>query len=345
MNRTRVGIRWWWVAIAGLMGDWGMVCSATAEAGGADPERIEAVASMLVEHAAGFGCPIADRGAWDALARTGPFTRVVRRAERLLRTPLPDQPDALYLDFSRTGNRTRWQKVAGHRRGRVRWFVLAECIENRARFIPPVVALMRALADEPTWLMPAHDASLANFKGRRVDIDLGSAMLAWNLATADHVLGDRLPDDTRRLIRQQVQRRIFKPFGDMVAGRRKPNWWMHSTNNWNAVCLAGVTGSALALLDARSQRARFVVAAEHYSRHFLEGFTPDGYCSEGVGYWNYGFGHYVLLGEAVRRATRGRIDLLGRPAARAPATYASRIEIMGGVCPSFADCSVRARPD
>ena len=44
--------------------------------------------------------------------------------------------------------------------------------------------------------------------------------------------------------------------------------------------------------------------------NFLKGFTPDGYCGEGTGYWNYGFGHYVLLSEEIRLATGGQIDLL-----------------------------------
>jgi len=32
----------------------------------------------------------------------------------------------------------------------------------------------------------------------------------------------------------------------------------------------------------------FAAAAEKYVENFLAGFTPDGYCSEGLGYWNYG---------------------------------------------------------
>ena len=46
--------------------------------------------------------------------------------------------------------------------------------------------------------------------------------------------------------------------------------------------------------------------------NFLKGFTPDGYCGEGTGYWNYGFGHYVFLAEEIRLATGGQIDLLAR---------------------------------
>jgi hypothetical protein len=43
-----------------------------------------------------------------------------------------------------------------------------------------------------------------------------------------------------------------------------------------------VTGTALAQVEERRERAEFVAAAEKYCRNFLRGFTPDGYCSEGL---------------------------------------------------------------
>jgi hypothetical protein len=98
-------------------------------------QRIEAVAAMLAERPAGIGRPISDRKAWNALAKHEAYKNVIPSAAKLLATPLPDQPDDLYLDFSRTGNRTRWQKVMGRRRGRIATLVLAECLENRGRFV------------------------------------------------------------------------------------------------------------------------------------------------------------------------------------------------------------------
>ncbi|MBM3501557.1 MAG: hypothetical protein FJX74_23120, partial [Armatimonadetes bacterium] len=268
----------------------------------------------------------------------------VAEAEKLLAEPIPDQPDDLYLDYSRTGNRDRWQRVMGQRRGRLTVLTLAECVENRGRFIPALEAVIAALCEERTWVMPAHDGNLANFEGKIVDIDLASSALAWNLATADHLLGEKLSSGTRELLRENVRRRALDPFLTMVRGERKPNWWMLTTNNWNAVCLAGVTGAALAQAEAAEERALFVAAAEHYSLNFLQGFTPDGYCSEGLGYWNYGFGHYVLLAETIHEATDGAVDLFARETVKAPAAFGARLEIMNGVYPSFADCGLYPRP-
>ena len=307
-------------------------------------ERIKAVTAMLPERPAGFGRPISDRKAWNALAKHKAYKNVIPGAVKILSTPIPDQPDDLFLDFSRTGNRTRWQAVAGRRRSRIPTLVLAECLENKGRFVAAFEEIIRAVCAERTWVMPAHDRTLRNFKGEAIDIDLASAAMGWNLAMADYLLGDKLGAETRQLIRDNVRRRILDPYRDMATGKRKINWWMRTTNNWNAVCLAGVTGAALAQIESPKERAFFVVAAEAYSKNFLAGFTPDGYCSEGVGYWNYGFGHYVLLGEVIHQATGGGVDLLARDEVRNPAMFAARIEIASGVYPAFADCSVSAKP-
>jgi len=309
-----------------------------------DQNRIKYITALLPEKATGFGVPIAERGAWEKLARNDSFKKIIPEAEKLLQSPIPDQPDDLYLDFSRTGNRTRWQRVSGRRRGRVRTFTLAECLENKGRFVPAFEEIVRVLCSERTWVMPAHDRKLTNFNGTSTDIDLGSSAFSWSLATADYLLADKLSPEIRRLIRDNLHRRIFGPYQDMVLGKRKQNWWMTGTNNWNAVCLANVTGSALAVLDSPRQRAFFIAAAENYSKHFLEGFTDDGYCSEGLGYWNYGFGCYVMLSEMIYQATGGKVDLLQNNKAQKAATFGTNIEIINGVYPAFADCSINAKP-
>jgi len=309
-----------------------------------DQNRIKYITTLLPEKATGFGVPITVRGAWEKLARNDSFKKIIPEAEKLLQSPIPDQPDDLYLDFSRTGNRTRWQRVSGRRRGRVRTFTLAECLENKGRFIPAFEEIVRVLCSERTWVMPAHDRKLTNFNGTSTDIDLGSSAFSWSLATADYLLADKLSPEIRRLIRDNLNRRIFGPYQDMVLGKRQQNWWLTGTNNWNAVCLANVTGSALAVLDSPRQRAFFIAAAENYSKHFLEGFTDDGYCSEGLGYWNYGFGYYVMLSEMIYQATGGKVDLLQNKKAQKAATFGTNIEIINGVYPAFADCSINAQP-
>ena len=314
-----------------------------ASAGSFSEAEIVKVAAMLPERPTCFGRPITDRAAWEALAATSEGKAVIAAAETLLKTPMPEMTDEIYLIYSRTGSRTEGDRVDGQRRGRVGTLTLAELLEDKGRFLPELEKTIRSLRDEKTWVGVAHDGNLANFNHKQVTIDLYSSALAWHLATADNLLGDKLSPPTRELIRKEIQWRIFEPYHRMVEGKQSL-YWLASQHNWNSVCLAGVTGAALALLDSRQERAFYILAAEKYSMNFLKGFPPDGYCGEGTGYWNYGFGHYVYLAEEIRLATGGKIDLLARKEALAPASFGARFEIIDGVYPAFADSSPGARP-
>ena len=306
--------------------------------------RVKEIAAELSPKPAWFGRPITDRAAWAKLAQSPAFTSVVPQAQKLSRTPAPPLPDDLYLDFSKTGNRTRCERVLKDRSNRIVNFTLAECLEDRGHFVRPLTETITAICAEKSWTYPAHDRKLDNFYGRTVEMDLRVSALAWELATADYLLGDKLSPETRGLFRDNVQRRVLQPFRDMVQGRRPEICWLRATHNWNAVCLAGVTGAALALDESPEDRAWFVAAAQHYIRYFLGGFTPEGYCSEGVDYWNYGFGHFLMLGEAIRQATGNRTDLLADPTALQPARYGLNTEVLNGIYPTIADCHPGSRP-
>lgn len=308
-----------------------------------DKDRIDSIVAMLSDKPTCFGRPISDRITWDALATSEDGKAVIRSAEMVLKTPMPEMTDEIYLIYSRTGSRTEADGVNGRRRGRIGTLTKAELLENSGRFIPELEKTIRSLCEEKTWVGVAHDGNLNNFKKKQVTIDLYSSALAWNLAIADNLLGDKLSPEIRRLIRKEIQWRIFEPFHRMVEGTQS-RYWLTAEHNWNTVCLAGVTGTALALLDSRPERAWYILAAEKYSMNFLKGFPSDGYCGEGTGYWNYGFGHYALLSEEIRLATSGKIDLLARKEALAPASFGARFEIADGVYPPFADSSVGDRP-
>ena len=117
------------------------------------------------------------------------------------------------------------------------------------------------------------------------------------------------------------------------------------TNNYNHVCLSGVVGAALAVLRDKKQRAIFTYIGEYYSKNGLEGFGNDGYCSEGVVYYNYGFGHYVVLRENIWQASHGQVDLFAIDKVKKIAHYVPRLEVINGVFPSISDSKPGVQPD
>ncbi len=338
-------------------------CCQTADADQAKPilpgrdvikeQRVKEIEQMLVDKPVGLGRPINDRQAWEKLAERKDFKKIITQARKLLTEPMPAQPDELYMDYFITGNRGRYENVAFLRRDRVRTFVLAECLENKGRFLNALERTIEILCAEPTWVFPAHDKDsdlmgskkLANFRGEAVTIDLFSSRLGWSLAAADYLLGDRLNNKTRQLIRKNLHYRLFEPFRKTATGRDTRIYWLKFMNNWNAVCLAQVTAAALAIIADKHDRAFFAAAAEAYSQNFANGSSTDGYCGEGVGYWNYGFGHYLMQAEILRQATQGKLDVLDREHIPAIACYGWRVEVINAVYPSFADCDPDKQPN
>jgi len=309
-----------------------------------DPSRVQEIAATLPARPVGVGRPVQDRDAWGRLAAQPGFASVMGEAQRLARDPDPELSDDLFLDFSRTGNRDRCQAVLGSRTTRLTTFALAECLEDKGRFLVPLAKTIEVLCSERTWVYPAHDAKLDNFYGRTNQMDLRSTAVGWQLATVDYALNDKLPKNVRDRLRANVERRILEPYRAMARGQRPEMGWMRARHNWNSVCLAGVAGAALGLEESRSERAWFVAAAERYIQYFLEGFPPDGYCVEGMSYWNYGFGHFLMLTETLRQATGGQLDLLANPAALQPSLYCRRAEILNGIYPTIADCHPGVQP-
>lgn len=313
-------------------------------AGGIPAERIAHWAKHLSPQPSGVGVPISRRDVWDVFARDKDFRSVIGQAEEELKRPIAETPDELYLDFSKTGNRRRYEARLSARRNRMGILALAECLENRGRFLGELENTITAICQEKTWVMPAHDRRLDNFYGRTVEIDLGAVRTAWNMATIDYWLAEKLSPECRRLIASELERRIFTPFEQAVKTGNPRLGWVTTTNNWNAVCLAGVVGAALENIPSPERRGFFVAAAEKYIQYFLQGFTPDGYCSEGIGYWNYGFGHFTLLGETLYQATKGQLDLFALPGVEQIALFGYRMEMAPDIYPAFADCSVGSRP-
>jgi Heparinase II/III-like protein len=311
-----------------------------------DPDRVREITAMLPPHAVGVGQPITNRAAWkDAAAHHPEWGAMLILAYVDAKKPLPALPDSLYLEFSRNGNRTHYQSVASSRNGRIAVFTLAECLEDKGRFIAPLEQTIAAICAERTWVLPAHDAKLQNFNGTQIDIELDSSFLGAELANVDYLLGDHLSPATRKLIHDNLQRRIFTPFHDAATGVRPEFWWMRANNNWNAVCYDGVVGAALAAIDSPEERAWYIAVAEKNVGNYLDGgFTPDGYCVEGLGYWNYGFGNFINLSENIREATGGKLDLLADPKVAQPALFGVRSEIFDGVHTSIADCDPDGRP-
>lgn len=296
-----------------------------------DPARVKEIASYLPAKPQGLGPTLDNRAAWDALAKDAETRdKTISRAARFLNEPTPEITPEAYEASVKSGDR-KIDNAVSHRRFRLVNFVIAEGVENKGRFIPAIEKEVAAICSETSWILSAH----VKFTfGRN---DLGTAMTAWNLAAVDTMLGDKLSPDLRKTIRERVRERLLVHYLAEIRGQTKPEWWAVDPNNWNAVVHGGIVGAALALDDSVQERAEIVAAAELGTQFYIKGFPSDGYSPEGMGYWKYGFGHYVLMSEAVFAATKGKVSFYDRDNIRLVAQFPRRFEMSPGLYPAYGD--------
>lgn len=323
------------------------IASLAIHAAAAERFPLADIEAALPLQPAGVGAPVDDRAAWRHAARWPSIQRQAGDARRFLREPIPVLNDAVIEEGRRKQDRQIYEIPMRLRLVRLNAFVIAEGLDNKGEFLPAIEKEMEAILDEPAWIVGGALTSETG-TSKRTQLDLVTAPRAWTLATADYWLGERLPSGLRRRLREQLEERVFAPYLEDAAAEKKRFFWLEAqTNNWGPVCHAGIVGAALAVVDSRAYRARLVHTAVTRIGGYLDGWSmsSDGLCLEGVGYWDYGFGNYLLLAETLWRDSEGKINLYEGERVRQVATTTRRLELSHGTYPPFADCAIYMRPN
>jgi len=303
---------------------------------------VDALADALDADRTGALPTYGDERAW-ARVRTADVTagvvdRLLERAERIRTTAGLAVPTASeYLRYGREGDLDTYHTSYGRQRIALTALAVAECVEREGQYLDPVLDYAWSICERTSWLLPAHrSGSVPGLPTEPVPdatIDLDAALTALLLANLDRLFGDRLPASLRERVRAEVERRVLVPY------EREDHWWADATNNWNAVCTAGCVGAAIRLVDDSDRLARLLGAAADGLERYLRGFDEAGCTHEGIGYWNYGFGYFVLLSELVGTATGGRRSLASAPIVAEIAGYPRAVELSPGRFLPFGDAS------
>ncbi len=304
-----------------------------------DPRRVEELAAIMRPGKFHLGVPATEREKWNPISEHEIGRHILAEARtEFEKDPRPFLTDEIYLECLEKNDPAPFNALTPSTRGRIAWLTLAECLDPRGGYLPAIIDDINRASRLKSWIHPGNDDNRDTFEGRSMFNDLGSVHLGSNLAAVDFLLGDRLPPETRQLIRTEVRRRVLDPFRDRIKSGKDVYWWVTVTHNWNSVCVLYTTACALALLDDPEDRAWYLATAEKLIRYSEDGFEESGFYTEGVGYWTYGFGCYTVLAELVRAVTDGQIDWMSKPLVKRMSEFGRRMEIREGVYPSFADC-------
>lgn len=290
--------------------------------------------------------PATDRTAWENLSQQW-RQESIRLGETFLHFSYPQLSATDYLDFIRTGNRTRFEDKYFARRQALSALVLAECTEDRQRFLDDIVNGVFAICEESGWQLPAHNTYIRDTpqlplpdKAAPV-LDLFACETGAILATACYLLRDRLdafsPAVSKR-IQHELRERIFLPYLE------KQFWWMgdgrQPMNNWTIWCTQNVLLAVFLTDTDQALRKKVLWKACKSVDYFLAEYGDDGCCDEGAQYYRHAglcLFHVTQILNAV--TNHAFASLYEEPKIQNIAAYILNVHVDGKYYINFADCS------
>lgn len=231
-------------------------------------------------------------------------------AEGLLSQSMPPLTEELFFQFERTGNRLGYESVYFARRKFLTVLGLRAILEKEELGAPSqavlqkLEAVMEDVCAEECWALPAHvDRRQGNW---RITVDLFACETGQTLSELSDRLRSSLSTYICRRVCENVERRVLLPFLASEGGFA----WEGAGHNWNAVCCGSIGSICIHLMDDLGDLPRPCLSRVCASLpHYLMGFSGDGACLEGLGYYFYGMSYFVNFAQELRELTGGSEDL------------------------------------
>ena len=289
--------------------------------------------------------PLADRAAWESLPGAARWAAAGQAALAHAQTA-PELPLSLWLQFTRSGDRAKWEHAYFARRRTLCALAMAEAVTNRGTYLPALADLAWRICEESAWQLPAHNSYIRDTPQlplpdvTRPIVDLFAAETGALIATVCGLLGEALdayaPGLAARL-RGEVERRVLTPY------RTAHFWWMGNGDepmcNWTPWCTQNVLLAAAQCAPAEDLPA-YVQQAAYSIDCFLKDYGDDGCCSEGAQYYRHAaLTMFNALDLLCKMAPGVFDDVWAEPKIRNMAEYIVNMHIAGPYYLNFADCS------
>ncbi|MFD0674235.1 heparinase II/III family protein [Cohnella sp. GCM10027633] len=287
----------------------------------------------------------------------GMLEELRQSGEQYMETPIRSLRFSDYKGFDTTGERKPYEREYLDHRGRLKTFALLSLVDEDPIYLAQLEDTIWAICDEYTWSLPSHmegeslsiiakqdvfgrheNANAYMMREQETTVDLFAGETAFALAEICELLEERLAPLVVHRARKLIKDRVLASYGEL----NRMFWWETTSINWAAVC-AGTTGSAaLYLIEDADVLAPIVRRVIDTMECFLSGYAEDGACTEGLGYWNYGFGFFVYFAELLRERTNGSIDLLQGEKLKQIALFQQKCYLTGNAIVSYSDASLAA---
>lgn len=235
-----------------------------------------------------------------------------------------------FMCFYTTGSREEYQRKYFARRRKLGQTLMLCLLYEEQEYLDALCENVWEICGEITWVLPAHlaDVPVQNY---RTHIDLFAAETAHSLAEADYLLGDKLPNRIRELIRHEIKTRIFDAY------ESRPYFWEKLISNWPGVCGCSIGMAYMYLAPERFEKVKDRLM--NVLDYFLKSYGDDGSNTEGISYWQYGFWMYLNFADMLYRHSEGKIDLRHGEKVDKIARFLQKIVMRGNTTISFSDGS------
>lgn len=290
--------------------------------------------------------PVTDRAAWEGLDEEWK-KEALALGERYLQFNFLPLTATDFMDFTRTGNRVRYENKFFSKRHALNALVLAECVENKGRFLDDITNGIFSICEESAWQLPPHNSYIRDTPQLLLPdstapvLDLFACESGAILATACYLLESRLDEISpfiAKRIRYELEQRIFTPYLNTHF------WWMGSgqepMNNWTIWCTQNVLLSVFLCGNSASFQSAVLRKACRSVDYFLAEYGEDGCCDEGAQYYRHAGLCLFNAMEILNAVTDGAFsELYKEPKIRNIASYIYNVHIDDKYYVNFADCS------
>lgn len=192
-------------------------------------------------------------------------------------------------------------------------------------WVPLLNDIIRELCNRPWDISVIRPEGTLPSASLPEPINLNTCSIAGNIAATVSLLKDSLPKETIELAHYTINSRIINPYleastayqkklpilGDFTT-KHQHTFWIGARDNWSAVCLANIAYASLAI-NSKTVNLPLIASVLRDIQPYLDSIETDGYFPGGIRYWEYGFGHFILLAETLYNATDGKLNLYDLP--------------------------------
>lgn len=290
--------------------------------------------------------------AWKAQFPDSVLQQLVKAGEGWLKKGFNDIPASVAIEFTRNGNRSRYEALSFPKRKQLWDLMLAESIEGRGRFSDDIMNGIWSICEETFWGSTAHlggqkgGNGLANAEDPIVDLFSAetAAMLAWTDYFAGASL-DRSSKFLRPRIFYEVNRRVLTPmmtakYGYLGGGN--PNAVL---NNWAPWVISNYLTASLLLDKDEKLRAAALTRSMKVIDQYVNGLGADGSCDEGPSYWFAAGGCVFDALNLLEDATGGKVNIYKEKIIDDMAAYIYKTHIHDDYFINVADAPAQMKPD